>query len=169
MASLLGESLLNKKLITEEQLNLALERQRLHGGRLGYNLIALGSIREEQLSTIFKRTPLVPKDVTDTGLDPEFVVNLTLKHALFLGEFRLPELAGRLKLPYGVVEKALDRLRQKRLVDVSKADQLVKLTYHYRVTDDGKRLGGSSWMCAAMWGRPRFCLMTTGRWWRCRR
>nr|MDA3971049.1 ATPase [Desulfobulbaceae bacterium] len=60
----------------------------------------------------------------------------------FLGEFRLPELAGRLKLPYGVVEKALDRLRQKRLLDVSKADQLVKLTYHYRVTDDGKRRGG---------------------------
>ncbi len=71
---------------------------------------------------------------------------------LFLGEFRLPELAGRLKLPYGVVEKALDRLRQKRLVDVSKADQLVKLTYHYRVTDDGKRLGGGAPGCVPLCG-----------------
>jgi energy-coupling factor transporter ATP-binding protein EcfA2 len=141
-ANILGESLLEKKLITEEQLNEALERQRLHGGRLGYNLVALGAIREEQLATVFSKVPLVPNDAQEAGLEPDFIVNLTLKHAFFLGEFRLPELAARIKLPFGIVEKALDELRQKHLIDVSKAAQLVKLTYHYRVTDDGKRRAG---------------------------
>jgi energy-coupling factor transporter ATP-binding protein EcfA2 len=142
MASSLGESLLEKKIITKAQLNQALERQRREGGRLGCNLIALGYIDKEQLSGIFEKVPEIPKDVEATGLELEFIVNLALKQAFFLGEFQLPELANRIKLPYGIVGQALDELRQRRLVDVRKADHLVKLTYHYRVTDDGKRRGG---------------------------
>lgn len=159
MASVLGESLLEKEFITEAQLNQALERQRLHGGRLGHNLIALGSIREDQLSTVFKRVPSVPKDVKGTGLEPEFIVNLTLKHVLPLGEFRLPDLASRIKLPHGVVEKALDGLRQKRLVDVSKADHLAKCSYYYRVTDEGKRRGGE--LLSTIFTIPSQCVPLT--------
>lgn len=142
MASILGERLLENKYITDAQLEQALERQRFQGGRLGHNLIALGFIREEQLATVFQRVPQVPKDLSDIGLEFDFIVDLTLKHILSLGDFRLPQLAGFLKLPNGVVEKALDELRQKRFVEVRKADQLAKLSYHYRVTDEGKRQAG---------------------------
>jgi energy-coupling factor transporter ATP-binding protein EcfA2 len=142
MACTLGQSLLKKKYITEAQLNKALDRQRIQGGRLGHNLIALGFINEEQLASIFKRVPLAPKDLAETGLELDFIVDLTLKHALSLSEFRLPVMAGLLKLPLAIVEKALDELRQKRFIDVKKADQLAKLTYHYHVTDEGKRRGG---------------------------
>ena len=142
MPSALGESLLERNYITEVQLNLGLERQRIQGGRLGRNLIDLGFIREDQLSDVFQRTPLIPKDVQATGLELDFIVDLTLKHIISLGDFRLPQVAGLLKLPYSLVEKALDELRQKRYVDVRKADHLAKLTYHYRVTDEGKRQGG---------------------------
>jgi len=142
MAQILGESLLKKKLINRDQLDKALERQKIRGGRLGQNLIALGFIREEELATVFNKVPPAPRKLRETGLDLEFVANLTLKHALFLGEFRLPEISNRLKLPNSIVEKGLDELRQKRLIDVSRADLLAKLTYHYRITDDGKRRAG---------------------------
>lgn len=142
MASILGERLLEKNYISEAQLNQALERQRMHGGRLGHNLVALGHISEDQLASFFQRVPQLPKDMTETGLEFEFIVDLTLKHILSLGDFRLPQLAGLIKLPNTMVEKALDELRQKRFVEVRKADQLAKLTYHYRVTDEGKRMGG---------------------------
>ncbi|MDT8335851.1 MAG: hypothetical protein RQ753_09140 [Desulfurivibrionaceae bacterium] len=142
MAEILGEKLLEKKFITKSQLNKALERQRLRGGRLGQNLITLGFLKDEQLATVFRKVPPVPGKLEDTGLDLEFLINLTLKHALFLSEFRLAEIADRLKLPNTIVEKGLDELRQKRLIDVSKADLLAKLTYHYRITDDGKRRAG---------------------------
>lgn len=142
MTRTLGESLLEKKYINEEQLEQALERQRVQGGRLGNNLIALGHISEAQLAAVFQRVPPVPKDLTDTGLESDFIVDLTLKHILSMGDFRLPQLAALLKLPNGIVEKALDELRQKRFVEVRKADQLAKLTFHYRITDDGKRQAG---------------------------
>jgi predicted ATPase with chaperone activity len=142
MAKSLGESLLDKKYITEEQLEIALERQRIQGGRLGQNLIALGFICEKVLATVFEMVPPVPKDLAETGLEFDFLVDLTLKHLLPLGDFRLPQVANLLKLPNGIVEKALDELRQKRFVEVRKADQLAKLTYQYRLTDDGKRQAG---------------------------
>lgn len=142
MARILGESLLEKQYITEAQLNKALERQRIHGGRLGHNLIALGFIVEEQLDSIFQRVPPIPRELADTGLELDFIVDLTLKHAMPLGDFRLPQIAALVKLPNGIVEMALDELRRKRFVEVRKADQLAKLTYHYRVTDDGKKRGG---------------------------
>jgi energy-coupling factor transporter ATP-binding protein EcfA2/DNA-binding HxlR family transcriptional regulator len=142
MAGNLGESLLEKKIITKEQLHHALTRQRREGGRLGCNLLALGYISKQELAGVFKEVPEIPQDVEATGLELEVIVNLVLKHAFFLGEFRLPELANRIKLPHGIVERALDELRQRRLLDVRKADHLVKLTYHYRITDDGKRRGG---------------------------
>ena len=141
MASALGESLLAKKYITEEQLNKALDRQRIQGGRLGHNLVALGFIRKEQLDNILTRVPRVPQSVQETGLEFEFIIDLTMKHLLNLGEFRLAQVANQVKLPYSIVERALDELRQKRFVEVSKADQLAKVTFHYRVTDDGKRRG----------------------------
>jgi hypothetical protein len=76
MACTLGQSLLKKKYITEAQLNKALDRQRIQGGRLGHNLIALGFINEEQLASIFKRVPLAPKDLAETGLELDFIVDL---------------------------------------------------------------------------------------------
>lgn len=142
MTKTLGESLLAQKHITNEQLEEALERQRSQGGRLGCNLVALGYISQEQLLSLIQRTPPVPGDLAETGLELDFLVDLTLKHILPLGDFRLPQVAALLGLPNGIAEKALDELRQKRFVEVRKADQLAKLTFHYRVTDDGKRRGG---------------------------
>jgi len=67
MQKLLGEQLVEKKLLTEKELQMAVERQQLQGGRIGDNLVALGLISEEELSTFFKRTPQPPPNRGSDG------------------------------------------------------------------------------------------------------
>ena len=93
MNKLLGEKMVEEQLVTRQQLREALGRQRLHGGRLGHNLVALGYLSEDQLGKFFQRTPPVPSSLEETGLTLEFVTDLALKHILHMGEFRLADLS----------------------------------------------------------------------------
>ena len=52
MTDRIGELLLREKLISEEQLQNAVDEQKKSGGRLGYNLTKLGYISENDL-TVF--------------------------------------------------------------------------------------------------------------------
>ena len=139
---LLGSKLVGKKLVSEEQLQLALERQRMSGGRLGYNLVALGFIKEEELEEFFKRVPPAPASVEDTGLDLSFIVDLINKIIVFMGEFSIPIVADRVKLPIPIVDTAMDILRREKFIEVRGADGLQKTSYKYIMTDAGRRRAG---------------------------
>lgn len=138
MQKLLGEQLVEKKLLTEKELQMAVERQRLQGGRIGDNLVALGLISEAELSSFFKRTPQPPKTLSDTGLDVSFVSDLIMKHVLFMGEFTLAEVADRVKLPVSIVDKAVDVLRRGHLLETRGAAQFTKAAYKFSITERGK-------------------------------
>ena len=58
MSRTVSQQMLNKQIVSKEQLNEASNRQRMHGGRLGQNLVALGYISEDQLDSFFKRVRL---------------------------------------------------------------------------------------------------------------
>ena len=118
MAETLGQKLLREKVVTEEQLEKAIARQRLQGGRIGHNLVALGFITSEELSTFFRRYPSAPKTVEETGLDLSFIADLIMKHILFMGEFKLADIADSIKLPISVVDPAVDVLRREKFVEV---------------------------------------------------
>ncbi|RJR14534.1 MAG: type IV-A pilus assembly ATPase PilB [Nitrospiraceae bacterium] len=60
MAAKIGQLLLNNKIITEDQLNKALEIQKKEGGRVGSNLIKLGYLTEESLVEFLSRQYGVP-------------------------------------------------------------------------------------------------------------
>lgn len=134
----LGDRLIENKLITEEQLHAALERQRIHGGRIGYNLLALNLISKEGLSKFFKMSPPIPKTVEETGLEFSFIADLIMKHVLFMGEFTISEVSDRVKLSFPVVEKAIDMLRNERFLEVKSAAQLTKATYQFAITEQGR-------------------------------
>ncbi|MCK5193883.1 MAG: ATPase [Desulfobulbaceae bacterium] len=134
---LFGERLIAKKDITEKQLQKALEHQRLHGGRLGNNMVALGFISEEDLTDFFMSDPNVPQTVEQTGLDFSFIVDLIKKHGLNMGEFTIPEMAARTKLSFPVVDESIERLRADQLVEVKGATQLTKLSYRFALTEAG--------------------------------
>ena len=76
MAKKLGAMLVEDELITEEQLQRALEQQLTHGGRLGSNLIQLGMVEEEELRNFLARQHGVATiDLDKAELAPS-VINL---------------------------------------------------------------------------------------------
>jgi len=60
MAVRIGELLLKEKRITPEQLQEALNFQRQHGGKLGFNLVKLGFVRDEEITAILSKQYGVP-------------------------------------------------------------------------------------------------------------
>jgi energy-coupling factor transporter ATP-binding protein EcfA2 len=137
----LGTRLLENEIITEVQLQKALERQREFGGRLGHNLMALGFINEEELSRFLQPFPKVPQNINETGLELSFIADLVIKHVMFLGEFTLPDVVSRIKLPIGVVNSAIEVLRNNYLIEVKRASQLGTISYKYAISDKGKIRG----------------------------
>ena len=139
MQTLLGQKLLNKQIVSEEQLKEALTRQRLQGGRLGDNLVALGYITREELVTFFRPHPPPPKEAADTGLDATFLAALTLKHCNALGEFTLKDVAQRLKLSARIVNDILDTLRHDRFLEVKGATGYAKASFTFAITGLGQQ------------------------------
>ncbi|MFQ5664763.1 MAG: GspE/PulE family protein, partial [Terriglobia bacterium] len=60
MSARLGEILIKEKLITQEQLQQALEHQKKNGGRLGGALVKLGFITDEEITGVLSRQYGVP-------------------------------------------------------------------------------------------------------------
>ena len=135
----LGGRLIKDNKITEEQLQKALERQRMHGGRLGSNMVALGFMSEEDLSSFFSSVPDVPKKVEDTGLTFTFIIDLIMKHSLNMREFTIPEMGIQTRLPLFLVDEAIEKLRRDRLMEVKGAGQLSKLSFRFALTEAGKK------------------------------
>jgi len=60
MALKIGEILIKHNLISREQLEKALEHQRIHGGKLGTNLVQLGFVTEEDITLCLSKQFGVP-------------------------------------------------------------------------------------------------------------
>ncbi len=142
MKKRLGQQMLDNKIVTKEQIREALRRQRLHGGRLGQNLLSLGYISEDQLETFLQRTPYAPQTVAETGLDLEFITDLALKHVVAMQSFQLTDLTARLGLPNNIVDEAIELLRKRKLVEVQDATQFVRSSFNFVITELGKVRGG---------------------------
>ncbi|ATX79337.1 hypothetical protein Ga0123461_0917 [Mariprofundus aestuarium] len=141
MERLLGDQLKDKHLLTDDQLKQALERQRLHGGRLGTNLVALGFLSEDQLGSFFHRKPLSPQSVEETGLRLSFIIDLVTKHLFTLGEFTLHDVVERVKLPTPIIDEVLEEIQRNHMVEVkgsSGSSGFGRMSYRYILTDRGK-------------------------------
>jgi predicted ATPase with chaperone activity len=139
MAKHIGEKLLEEKVITEQQLEHALERQRLSGGRLGHNLVELGYISRDRLGEFFSTYPAGPQTVEDSGLDLSFISDLILKHVLFMGEFTIGVIASAVRLPALIVDMAIEELRREKMIEVKGAAHFAKASYQFQVTGQGKK------------------------------
>lgn len=137
----LGLRMIEEGFITKAQLDVALERQHRLGGRLGQNLMALGFVKEEDIKRVFLKTPRAPKTVEEAGLDPTMVADLVLKHLLFTGEFKMTDIAERVKLPVSIVEGALEELRRDKLIEVKGASSYTKMAYIFKITEAGVKRG----------------------------
>src|SRR5436190_10530037 len=74
MAVRIGELLLKEKLITAEQLQQALSQQKSNGGKLGYNLVKMGFVKDEQITTLLSKQYGVPAiSLAQFKIDPTIV------------------------------------------------------------------------------------------------
>lgn len=80
----MGEMLLREGLLTQQQLDAALEAQRREGGRLGYHLIRLGYLNVHRLSQFLQDSMgLIPYDLTRWIHDPAVVEHIPSSLAQF--------------------------------------------------------------------------------------
>src|SRR6188474_1255902 len=74
MAVRIGELLLKEKRISPEQLQEALNHQREHGGKLGLNLIKLGYVKDEEITSLLSKQYGVPSiALPEFDIDPGVV------------------------------------------------------------------------------------------------
>jgi predicted ATPase with chaperone activity len=138
MKQRLGMRVVKKGLISISDLRQARERQRMFGGRIGSNLVALDLLSEEDLATFFRFFPKQPSTAKETKIDISFISDLILKHALFLKSFDIKELTEKLMLNQSVMIECLDSLRHDRMIEITRGDtSLLRSNYQYRITDSG--------------------------------
>ena len=134
-----GKKLLDENIISQKQLDEALDRQRSHGGRLGRHLVALGHIKEQDLKRLTEKHPPVPKSIEDTGLELSFITDLVMKHILFMGEFKLADVVDRVKLPISLINRVLEVLKREKIVEVKGATSYATDTYTFKITEQGQK------------------------------
>jgi type IV pilus assembly protein PilB len=70
----IGELLLKEKRITPDQLQQALNHQKTKGGKLGYNLVKMGFVKDEEITSLLSKQYGVPSiNLAQFELDPAVV------------------------------------------------------------------------------------------------
>src|SRR6266480_5614958 len=70
----IGELLLKEKRITPDQLQQALNHQKAKGGKLGFNLVKMGFVKDEEITALFSKQYGVPSiNLTQYELDPAVI------------------------------------------------------------------------------------------------
>lgn len=124
--------------ITQEQIQQAMERQRLHGGRLDANLAALGFVSEGHHDFLQHRRPRTPRTIEESGLDASFITDLVMKHLVFMREFKIQDVIERTKLSLPIVNQIIDAIRREKLVEIKGSEGLSTSTVRYAMTEEGK-------------------------------
>src|SRR6187397_2174844 len=74
MAVRIGELLLKEKRISPEQLQEALNYQKANGGKLGFNLVKLGFVKDEELTALLSKQYGVPSiNLLQFDIDPAVI------------------------------------------------------------------------------------------------
>jgi DNA-binding Lrp family transcriptional regulator len=113
----LGKTLVAANLVTEEDVSMALARQRKLGGTLGDNLVGLGRIDRGQLEAFLEEGPPKIATVAETGLDEMFLQGLALKVMYAHGVKTASEVAEVVRLSVPIVREILERLRGRGLLE----------------------------------------------------
>ena len=137
MVNLMGERLIQKNKLTYEQLQTALEHQRLNGGRIGKSIVTLGFLTKDEVEIFFSAIPEMPETLEQIDLTYSFVEDLVVKHALILRVFNITDMCNSTKLPMFIITEAIDMLRHNHMLQVKGAGQLSRLSYSFDLTENG--------------------------------
>ncbi len=141
---LIGDVLVAQNLVTPEDIEAALERQRSQGGILGEHLIAMGKLDPADLERVMRSSPPSPRNIEETGLDLSDLLNLVAK-AMYSGAEMPSVIGGILKLPQRVIQLVLDEAKERKMVDVLGASgAAVTSELRFALTEKGRQWAGDA-------------------------
>ncbi len=141
----LAQRLLKEKIVTQEQLGLALARQKRQRGYLAKHLLELNLVEAEVLQRLTPEFPPLPRSFPDLGVPEPLLASLFLKHAYHREVITAREMAEALKIPEVLVERLIEYLKGQKYLDVKPRDILRPEVTHlavelrYILSDSGKR------------------------------
>src|SRR5436189_94994 len=111
----IGELLLKEKRITPAQLQEALNYQKTSGGKLGFNLVKLGFVKDEEITALLSKQYGVPSiNLSQFEIDP---ANLNNAATLEMVTRALEETAG------GIADDDVEMLEEIEQIDVSSLEK----------------------------------------------
>jgi hypothetical protein len=132
----LGELLVLTKLVTKAQLEEALNRQSLGGGRLGDNLVAIGAIEKDVLESFLELIPAEPEDLYATGINQLELLNLLLKHVYTNRLEMIVQFVEAMKLPPHLVQELVRMaVARELLVAMGSSGSSIR----YALSEQGRR------------------------------
>ena len=134
----IGELLRAKGIITQEQLDSVVHQQKIAGGRLGDNLVALGYLTREDLEAVISEPPPVPKTLDETGLESNFLLNALLRTMYISPLQTIPELSEQIMLTRPVVDELLNFAKKDALVEIRGPSEKNYNIMRYALTNAGK-------------------------------
>jgi hypothetical protein len=136
---LIGDVLVAQNLVTPEDVQAALERQRSKGGILGEHLIDMGKLDPADLERVMRSSPPSPRTVEETGLSLPNLLNLVSK-AMYSGAETPSVIGSVLKLPQRVIQLVLEEAKERKLLDVlGSSGASVTSELRYALTDKGRQ------------------------------
>jgi predicted ATPase with chaperone activity len=104
-------------LVTAADINRAVEHQNTNGGRLGESIVALGLLTKEQIDKVLADAPQAPITMSDTGIDPVFLLELAIKGMYSENLETASQIADSMKLSSGIVNQLLQDAKERKLVE----------------------------------------------------
>jgi len=136
----LGDLLVRVKLVTENDVATALDRQAHMGGRLGENLVAIGAISQADLDRFINRIPPEPTSIESTGIDENELLALMMRLIYSDAIESVRQFVDAIKLPYllvlDLVKMAVDR---QLLHNLGSRDANSMIDMRYALTEEGRR------------------------------
>lgn len=135
----LGDILVAKGLVTEDDIAAAMEQQRTQGGRLGDILVSAAKIQAADLDAIMQESPSPPTTIEETGISLQDLLSLAMKTIYAGGAETTSSVADVLKLPNRIVQLVLDQAKDRRLLEVLGAAGLrITSELRFALTEKGK-------------------------------
>jgi len=134
----LGDMLITRGLVTQDDLEAAMARQVKEGGRLGENLIAMGLVTADQIAETINAAPPIPATLAETGISERNLTYLMLKFMYVEACETILDLAGKMKLPRRLVQQLVEDAVRQRLIGATGATSDLALSTHYALAEPGR-------------------------------
>jgi len=135
----LGDILVARGLVSEADVQRAVEYQTKSGGRLGDILVAMRAITPETIEAVLHDAPEAPRKIEATGIDGVELMKLLIKD-MYVASRELPtQLGDDLGLTVQVVRELIQMAVDRKLVEALGTAGKAVMELRYALTDAGRR------------------------------